>query len=157
MVTLALELLAFTPEVFDVLFHPLHVARRLFHIGSIHRLVVRRSVPLSVIVEVLEHDQLFGCKILVTRQAPDLVIQAEDALFSSSHLRTIDPDLALPDPQSSSSDDFVPRFDSMVWRAGMAEWKTRRTQNPLGESPWGFESPSRYRPHIVRRDPQSIL
>ncbi len=26
----------------------------------------------------------------------------------------------------------------------MAEWKTRRTQNPLGESPWGFESPSRY-------------
>ena len=28
--------------------------------------------------------------------------------------------------------------------AGMAEWKTRRTQNPLGASPCGFESHSRY-------------
>ncbi len=33
----------------------------------------------------------------------------------------------------------------------MAKWKTRRTQNPLGESPWGFESPSRYQ-RVARGD-----
>ena len=37
-------------------------------------------------------------------------------------------------------------FLSIPWPgAGMAEWKTRRTQNPLGASPCGFESHSRYR------------
>ncbi len=28
--------------------------------------------------------------------------------------------------------------------AGVAEWQTRRTQNPLGASPCGFESHSRH-------------
>ncbi len=38
----------------------------------------------------------------------------------------------------------------------MAKWKTRRTQNPLGESPWGFESPSRYQ-RVARGDTSQFV
>jgi hypothetical protein len=35
-------------------------------------------------------------------------------------------------------------------RAGVVEWQTRRTQNPVGVTPWGFKSPLRHQ--VSRRN-----
>ncbi len=57
------------------------VTGRVTRIRSIHRLVVGRDIALCVIVEVLEHDQLFGSEFFVTDQVTDLIVEAEDRSY----------------------------------------------------------------------------
>ncbi len=90
---------------------------------------IRHSCIANSVVGKMAMNIEFGPSLIQIRlKTRDLIIQSEDAFLESSH---------------KGGDS---RAEGAYHRAqaGVAEWQTRRTQNPLSASSCGFESHSRY-------------
>ena len=87
----------------------------------------------GVVIEMLKHIE-FGLGLAKLLMKPGyLISQREQALLCASHWRIVRVGVGAE-----------ARVVSSCALAGVAEWQTRRTQNPLSASSWGFESPSRH-------------
>ena len=85
-VSLVLEMLADGPQICHVPLHPSYVSCGLSSVLGVQRTPTDGRVALCVVIEVAEHDQLFGRKVLVPAQRRDLIVDSEESFCASFHV-----------------------------------------------------------------------